>query len=629
MEPLTEQALTDLSTLMGGFRAEQFSGELFDLFTTPTYWPALLTLRPCLLVGGRGTGKTTVLRGLSFEGQARLSGLDLSDWPLIGLYWRIDTTVVTAFRGGGMHEDDWIPLFSHYVNLTLTRLVLEFAAWWESQGRATSVDAKLLRRACKSLHVKECTNMQDMTDRVEDALVDFEAYINNVRGADRVRLSMLGQPVSLVIQALNADPAIASKRFAFLIDEYENLENYQQRIINTLIKHAGDTTYTFKVGMRETGHRERATLNLNESLVEPADYAYIDIPRRLKESDFGDFAKNICNHRLAHLRKRRGGVQDIESFLPSLSELDEARRLGVENRLSEGVVRLRSEGASQSVVDGFLGMPTLTAYLAVFWNEAERGPLTDTVTDALRDPRRWATRLGNYQHAMLYTIRRGVRGHRKYFAGWDTYLQLADGNIRFLLQLVNEALERHLLDGGSLDEAVSFDAQTVAAQEVGRRIVQQLPGVGAQGAQVTKLVLGLGRVFQVMAAQPQGHTPEVNQFRIGWEKQAADTVRQVDAILSAAVMHLAVIRFAGDKMAAVSGETRDFDYQCHPIFAPFFGHSYRRKRRMTIAAQEVQALVSSGSSKVIKKLLLQSNRDPALDLPEQLLLFRGYYDDVK
>ena len=56
--------------------------------------------------------------------------------------------------------------------------------------------------------------------------------------------------------------------------------------------------------------------------------------------------------------------------------------------------------------------------------------------------------------------------------------------------------------------------QTEAAQYVGKQNLSELEGLSVHGAQLTKLLLGLGRVFQTMASEAAGHTPEVTQFRI-------------------------------------------------------------------------------------------------------------------
>ncbi len=83
-----------LSHLFGGYRAEWLKGQLFELFTEPTYFPELETSRPCILVGGRGTGKTTVLRGLSYEGQFALHGEEankIKELSYYGFYYRVNT----------------------------------------------------------------------------------------------------------------------------------------------------------------------------------------------------------------------------------------------------------------------------------------------------------------------------------------------------------------------------------------------------------------------------------------------------------------------------------------------------------------------------------------------------------
>src|ERR1700733_9836102 len=91
-----------LSNPFGLYRAEWLNHALFQLFAKPTYYPELETPRPCVLVGGRGTGKTTVLRCLSYDGKFELEGSDstrVSGWPYYGFYQRINTNRVTAFRG--------------------------------------------------------------------------------------------------------------------------------------------------------------------------------------------------------------------------------------------------------------------------------------------------------------------------------------------------------------------------------------------------------------------------------------------------------------------------------------------------------------------------------------------------
>lgn len=104
------EELARLNRLFGDFKAEWLGEGMFELFAEPSYFPALKTRRPCFLVGGRGTGKTTVLRGLSYEGQLALSksGISrISEWPFYGFYYRVNTNRVQAFKGPELDDRGW------------------------------------------------------------------------------------------------------------------------------------------------------------------------------------------------------------------------------------------------------------------------------------------------------------------------------------------------------------------------------------------------------------------------------------------------------------------------------------------------------------------------------------------
>src|SRR5271156_973420 len=118
----SNEPIEQLGNLIGTFKAEWLRERVFDLFTRPAYFPELETARPCVLVGGRGMGKTTVLRSLSYEGKFALSGRDvtaINDWTYYGFYYRVDPNRVTAFRGADLRPEIWPRLFSHYLNLLL------------------------------------------------------------------------------------------------------------------------------------------------------------------------------------------------------------------------------------------------------------------------------------------------------------------------------------------------------------------------------------------------------------------------------------------------------------------------------------------------------------------------------
>ena len=624
MEP-AHQKEVDLHTLLyqlfGSTRAEWLGEELYQLFAEPSYFPELQTNRPCFLVGGRGTGKTTALRGLSYEGQAALSpSSDPTDWSFYGLYHRVDTNRVTAFYGDELTEAQWSRLFGHYLNLTFTLSVVTFLRWFDDVTQTGIViPAEELELVARSLGIKEpIADIPELGTKVRLALVDFEASVNNVADGVSQNLTMLGAPLDQLIGAVRKIPAFEGKIFFLLIDEYENYFEYQQRLLNTLVKHTGDA-YTFKVGVRQLGWKVHTTRNADERLMYPADYALIEVEERLEGDYFKDFATRVCQSRLDLLADRLGtGSMTVDDLLPGISEEDEARLLGIDTEIRA----IRTELTSTNErFDELEQIPELKAYLILFWSRAQKTSLVSEIRDFKKNPSTWDTRYQNYKHALLYTLRRGRSGPRKYYSSWDTLLLISNNNIRYALELVYESLKQSLGDDAQELIPVSARRQTAAAQSVGARALKELEGVSIYGARLTKLVLGLGRVFNVMASQAEGHAPEVTQFYLN--PSSADPTSQQKGLLDAAIMHLALIRKPGTKPNEQSS-TQDFDYWLNPVFAPFFIYSYRRKRKMQLDHELLEGLVDRPRP-TIRRILASTNRSIDDDPPEQLQMFQGYY----
>ena len=83
------------------------------------------------------------------------------------------------------------------------------------------------------------------------------------------------------------------------------MEDYQQRVCNTLIKQSAGRPYCFKVGVRELGWRERYTLN-GQELREPSDYRRVDIGKELSGADFNRFAYEVFKSRFDRLVRDEG-----------------------------------------------------------------------------------------------------------------------------------------------------------------------------------------------------------------------------------------------------------------------------------------------------------------------------------
>ena len=478
--------------------------------------------------------------------------------------------------------------------------------------------ASACRRVGISLHLGEPKTLFELMNSLEESKLRFEAFINNLNENRLPTLSMQSAPIAELIDRIVELPQFTNKYFFFLIDEYENFSDSQQTVVNTLIKHSGEK-YSFKIGVRELGLQVRATPNPDEQLISPSDYVRVNIAEKLSGTTFDKFALDICNQRISHLQLDISpSFTNITSLFPGLTDEEEAERLGVRKVISEQIRDL------QLNLPDALSIAPLELFFCIFWARAQKLDIAEVLREREENHKSWVTRYQNYKFALLFTIRRGVPGIRKYFCGWRDFIQLSGSNIRYLLELVDQTLLLFLQrEGGEFGNPVPPEVQTRAAELVGKKNVTELEGLSVKGAQLTKLVLGLGRIFEVMARQLEGHAAEVNQFAISDPDKASPP--EFEDLIKSAVMHLALLRTASTKRGDVS-DVKSFDYFLHPIFAPFFVFSHRKKRKMKLTQEQMLGLVGATARQTIAAILRENGREEeSYLLPEQLLLFGQYY----
>lgn len=628
MTPIDQlNLLESVTRAMGQVRADYDNDdEIFERFSAPIYFHKLLGLTPAFLIGGRGTGKTTTLRSMSYRGQARVSGsTDPADWGVTGGYWKVEPSVVSAFKGRGVDESDWVRVFSHYLNLRLSSLVVDFARWTHANHAPVTINPHELALFSQSLHLRQVDQPDELSNEIDLALVEIESKLNgSISRLLESEMSLLGRPLEHLFKALNGLGVSRNRPFMFCIDEFENLTQYQKSILNTLIKQVGAGPFTFKVGVRNLVAIDPVTLIEGQPLQDPADFTKVDIVADLKDESFESFAETVVTQRL---RLVRGAPSSIEALLPSISAEDEAKLLGADGLRTRVKKYLESEGdAAAQELSHFETMSALEIALATGWAESHRESILQTIRWAITNPEKWRTRVNNYGYASLFTIRENRVGTRKYYAGWKTYCQIADGNIRYMIRLVHEALRRHVVAGRPLSEPVSISDQSEAAVRVGESTVRDLQSWSRQGADLTRLTLGLGSIFGTLAREAALSTPEVNQFRVGYAKNAAPA-DEVDRLLDEAVGQGVLIAFEGDKNARRSGATPELDYQLHPVLSPFFVYSPRSKRRMTLQAHQILALTKRETASATIRAVLLKRGASIESFPAEITLLTGLEHD--
>lgn len=616
---------SSISDFFSDYRAEWPLQDFGSLFVRPPYFQKLEMLRPCLLIGGRGTGKTTVLKSLRFDSGSldpRSTERGEPETPsYLGIYLRMNKNRVRAFASKELSPSQADRSFAHYFNVLAGQELCRLANSLVATGRP-SVTHETLGRIAISFGIQgKVASIEELLDALETSLIQLELWVNNGGRGDSPNFSMPEASLRHFVEALSKAGNLGAKQVFCCIDEYENLSESQQGILNTYLKHS-EPPLSYKIGIRRGGLKTRNTSDSLDQISTPDDYAEIDI----RTESFSKFALEVLEHRLARARENGIRVGVATEFLPDMSFEAEALALGCE-RIAEEVLK-ELDQVDKSASDWAKSIPATRLYFLRYWSESGNGALVELARDWLTRPEHWETRFANYGFASLFWLSRGRKGARirKYYSGVDTFIQLASGNIRYFLELVDSAIAEQLRDGNAIpaDQAfiVSPKAQTLAARAVAKRRLDQLEGLSERGVELKRLVLAIGKVFFELARDPAGRAPEQNSFVLSGGGEAREQVVQ---LLADGVAHLAFESDPRTKLTS-SSELRDEEYRLHPIFCPFFEYSHRRKRRITIDPADILQLRTSPGRAISAMTGMKRDQLPAKDLPEQLAMFGDFFE---
>lgn len=609
-----------LRQLFGDNRAEWPSVHFKDLFVSPTYLTKLESMRPCFLVGGRGTGKTTSLQSLCYAPmleRLEASGLSFGDQEYLGILVRMNKNRVRAFDGSNITEAEWAKFFAHYFNLLVCSELASMATWLQEKS-GTALDPQAVALVSRELGLGDVDNLTQLQLAIKNGISQLQLQVNNPAIDFGVVRSIAEAPLRTFADVLKEGQLLGDRVIFCCVDEYENLLDYQQAIINTYIKHA-EPPLSYKVGVRKNGLRNRQTLDGHDLLKTPDDYLEIEIA----DEGFEYFAQAVAELRLK--RAKKDGIkvpESLKKFLEEFSFAEEASILGAEKVADAVLAELRGT----DVYTFFSQKPKTETYFLKYWQESDGKPLLELAQNWMHNEPEWNTRIGNYGYSSLFWLSRGNKGVRirKYYCGERVFLSLAAGNIRYFLELIDTAIGYELEApppvGGML--TISPKSQTLAARDVGKRRLNQLEGLADHGVQLKRLVLAIGKVFFELAREPNGKTPEVTSFVL---TGSTVDVARVHNLLEEGIAHLAFESDPRTKLTS-KAEMRDDEYRLHRIFCAFFEISHRKKRRLSFDAKHLLGVLEDHPSKAISALLDDRPQSSEEDLPEQLALFSAFYE---
>ncbi|MCM1235983.1 MAG: hypothetical protein NC489_38320 [Ruminococcus flavefaciens] len=557
---------------------------------------------PIVIEGVRGTGKTMILKYLSYFVQKDF----ITDLPVeqklkyfeercIGVYFRYKDDFCNMCGKLDCSKQDKERIFRHYYELFIIRQILEILEDIYAEEDTTLMEEVL----CDFLQIdvlplnKIRPHITTLIRRMDET-INSSNYDNQWR--DRIMPFLgAGNMVTGLIEAITASVSgWKDMLFVILLDEYENLGTFQN-LVNTLIKQVDDTVnLTYRLGMRPAGMENNSQTNVaNENLQVDRDF----LLRRLdfkNMKDYKKFALDISARRLESVPAyRENGLLDIGFILGKNEDFDEEAKIVAKGtkhfKLLRGhVPEMEMEDAIRELsCDKKLMEMYNIIRVARGEHYRKTGELCRQYQE-LRNSRKqndMSAELhkyhldycNKYRVALLYILLT-IYGERKSYYSVNTFLYLSSGSINDFISLcrnvfkhMNERIFEDLKEGISISRQIQTYASVDTAEDQRRKVSMS----NKYGREMYTFIESMGGIFEEYHRDLQVRYPETNQFAFKDENRIRND-DELNKYLVELVNSGAIIRRPQRQLISV-GKTRGNIYQLNRIYAPIYQYSYRTR----------------------------------------------------
>lgn len=588
-------------------RAEQLGNNLFEFYASHKSFEGLLKMKSLILEGGRGSGKTMFyLYNTYFSKKSEYlsHGKQFSDlWgelELIGLHYRADTNFVPAFQRKGISDDDWIAIFGHYLNIHLTKRLVEVIIDINTNLKGEKIEFLIADDSTLILQSESpIISFKELLSTLKRREIELISFVNNSGQQQRPNVIMNGYLLNSLAKTIVSQEVFNGKTIHFFIDEYENMLPYQQKVINTLIKHPDPVI--FDVGMRKGGLKTYRTLGDTETICAPHDYDLFDL-EDLTDSEYEELVVKICEKRLSMVEElvKEGDpdLLDIRNYLgkyklgaefdSNYTKIKEDLRVKLKTKL--GVKRSEYSELidDEDIINLRLNIvllergkkPSEILALVSQYNKTKKGGYKDLIH--------------NNKYGIVFLLCKEYRKDKLY-TGFNTFKSLSSGITRLFIELCEVAFKNARRNGFSFStpRLLTPIEQTDAAQSVSKYKVNDIETYSPHSVRMKRFVLLLGNVFRKLHNDKRISEPERNHFSTEYDKLSNESHN----FLNSCLLYTVLQKKEETKKKRTLISTNNIEFHLNHIYAPYFEISARKIRSLGLRTEELERLIGDDVSK--------------------------------
>ena len=320
------------------FTDEEIAEQWVDLANTSGGLVEILNPKsrmPMLLLGGKGSGKTHLMRYCSAPVQAARHFGDVAQSAIadgyLGVYITLDALNTDKFAREEPVEDHWTLVFAHYFELWLATSLLATLRDCARSQSLTFRELDFVAAVIELFDVEPPTipsNLDELLDHLTRTRKNIDNVVNNARlRGERPVFEITfsaGRLVFGVPELVSRyAPALDDVLFVYLIDEVENLTVDQQRFLNSLIRYRRGSA-TIRVGGRLYGMKTLETTGSGEPIRRGAEYERVVLDEILREhpTQYDGLVRRLVAKRLKRAGYTVAAETDIDQYFEKIDNRD-------------------------------------------------------------------------------------------------------------------------------------------------------------------------------------------------------------------------------------------------------------------------------------------------------------------
>ena len=572
------------------------------------------SMTPVIVEGPRGSGKTMILKYISYFCQKELFN---SNAPLlgsstildhiikkgsVGIYFRYKDDFDSLFNYLNCSKSSKEQLFLYYFEMYVLDEIIKVLGDLFSLGTLTNEKTQVFIDQMNILLSESATSFNDLLDCIRGRISRVDKWIQKSRYIDQAENSLHelidgdGFIQETCKRIISAFPEFRLVKFLIIIDEYENAGEYQ-RLLNTLIKQVDHTSnVTYRIGVRPKGITTLDTNVANESLQIDRDFL-LYVLQSQKMTDYKDFVEQVANRRLINESfYKSNGLTNIKELLGTIENLDaEACAVVKNSRKHFDILKKKFKKDEYRIIIKEISNPTspLMEMLNILWvlrgipyervKVAMCGYLSgkyrsdDNSEETILSQKYKLDYSDKYRFQLLFILL-GIYSQAKKYYSFNTFCYLSSGAVNDFISICRNVF--YLLDETYFDKCQSNKMIPVAAQAKGAELtaIEQMDKIrlcNEHGLEMYSFAMNMGELFKSYHRDIYARYPETTQF--AFENEIEIENRPLLNSVRNSLIKWGVIVKRPRIQSISIGRRKGSLYYLNRMFCPIFGISYRTR----------------------------------------------------